>query len=56
MQDDDALFEPLKKKLILAEKKTKALLEQHIQSKKEEEMDGKIDDLMTAYNIVDVGE
>lgn len=43
-----------KEQLILAEKKTKALLELHIESKKEEEIDSDIDDLMVAYNIEDV--
>ena len=44
-----------KEQLEVAEKKTKALLEQHIKSKKEDEIDSDIDDLMSAYNIEDVG-
>jgi len=44
-----------KEQLILAGKKTKALLELHIESKKEEEIDSDMEDLMTAYDIEDVG-
>ena len=43
-----------KEQLIVVENKTKALLEQHIGSKKEEEIDSDMDDLMIAYNIEDV--
>ena len=38
-----------------AEAKTKALLKNHISSKKEEDIDSDMDDLMDAYNIEDVG-